>query len=80
MKNWLTELAAAVGSGVLKMADASFSYKYHVLAIATIALFLRLIDGYVWLGAAGLFLGSRQLQHNAQHGAWPFNKANEVRE
>ena len=79
MKDWLTDLAAAIGAGILKMADASFSYKYHVFVIATIALFLGLIDGYVWLGAAGLFMGARQLQHNAQHGAWPFRKA-EVRE
>ena len=72
MRNWLSDLAAAVGSGVLKLVDASFSYKYHVFLVATVALFAHIIDGWVWLSAAGLFMGARQLQHNAQHGAWPF--------
>lgn len=38
------------------------SRKFLVFAIASVAMFMKLIDGWVWAGIAGVYLGVNLLQ------------------
>jgi hypothetical protein len=38
------------------------SRKFLVWVVATVALFMKLIDGFVWAGVTGLYIGVNLLQ------------------